>query len=132
MFLFCPGTLDFALTPPTNNMLLQEATRHSGSVFTVTHQGNETTAAVAVEDSVMQSGSIPSHPLGVKPLGNQYLSDGPKARRNIGSWQSLPDEILMVVLEHFEKPDLLNLGHTCKFLYALCHSDELWKALFLR
>lgn len=79
----------------------------------------------------LHSDSIPTHPLGVKPLGNQYLSDGPKARRSIGDWRILPDEILMILLESCDKLSLLNLGHTCKFFYAFCHSDELWKALFL-
>lgn len=78
------------------------------------------------------SDSIPSHPLRLKPLGNQYLYDGPKARRSIGVWNLLPDEILMLVLEQFDAAALLNLGHSCKFLYAFCNSDELWKPLFLQ
>lgn len=76
--------------------------------------------------------SIPSHPLGIKPLGNQYLSDGPNARSSVGVWACLPDEVLMTVLEHFERLCLRDLGFTCKFLYAFCHSEELWKALFLQ
>lgn len=76
--------------------------------------------------------SIPSHPLGVKPLGNQYLSDGPNAKASIGVWACLPDEVLMTVLEYFDKSCLFSLGSTCKFLYAFCHSEELWKALFLQ
>ncbi|KAM0450336.1 hypothetical protein ACHAPV_004005 [Trichoderma viride] len=82
--------------------------------------------------SVSHSDSIPTHPLGVKPLGNQYLAKGPNARRSIGSWACLPEEILALVLEGFDKHSLLNLGSTCKFLYAFCHSEELWKALYLR
>lgn len=78
------------------------------------------------------SDSIPSHPLGLKPLGNQYLYDGPKARTATGVWNILPDELLMLVLEQFDATGLLTLGHTCKFLYAFCHSDDLWKALFLQ
>lgn len=77
-------------------------------------------------------GSIPSHPLGVKPLGNQYLSEGRNARGCIGTWQVVPDEILSVIVEFTGKESLLALGHTCKFFYAFCHLDELWKALFLR
>lgn len=89
------------------------------------HQSSDST-------SVSHSDSIPTHPLGVKPLGNQYLAKGPNARRSTGSWTCLPDEILALVLEGFDKQSLLNLGSACKFLYAFCHSEELWKALYLR
>ncbi|KAK5990361.1 F-box protein JMJ22 [Cladobotryum mycophilum] len=81
---------------------------------------------------MQQSDSIPTHPLGVKPLGNQYLSDGPIARRSIGTWAVLPDEMLNVILEQFDKDAILKLGSTCKFFYAFCHSDELWKSLYLQ
>lgn len=76
-------------------------------------------------------GSIPSHPLGVKPLGNRFLRAGSCARGSTGSWTTLPDELLMMVLEHLGKLDLLALGSTCRFFYAFCRSEELWKALFL-
>lgn len=65
-------------------------------------------------------------------MGNQYLAQGPNARRSIGTWASLPDEIIALVLEDFDRQSLLNLGSTCKFLYAFCHAEELWKALYLR
>ncbi|KAH7170630.1 hypothetical protein EDB81DRAFT_876656 [Dactylonectria macrodidyma] len=82
--------------------------------------------------SELTAASIPLHPLGLKPLGNQYISTGRNARGSIGVWNMLPDEVMMLLLEHFESPELFTLGHTCKFLYAFCHSDELWKPLFLR
>ncbi|KAJ6446276.1 Noc1p protein [Purpureocillium lavendulum] len=78
------------------------------------------------------SESIPLHQLGVKPLGNRYLSNGPNARTRIGLWAMLPDELLTVVLDVLDKSDLIRFGSTCKFLYAFCHADELWKALFLQ
>lgn len=87
-------------------------------------------ASDSIGDS--HSDSIPTHPLGVKPLGNQYFATGPIAQRNIGIWAVLPDEILALVLEGFDKSSLLSLGSTCKFLYTFCHSEELWKALYLR
>ena len=80
---------------------------------------------------IHQSESIPSHPLGIKPLGNQYLSNGPNSRASLGLWGALPDETIMLILEHFDELSLLGLGSTCKFLYAFCYADELWKALFL-
>jgi hypothetical protein len=78
------------------------------------------------------SDSIPSHPLGVKPLGNQYLSDGPSARQSVGTWGSLPDEMVMIVMEHLDRTSLFNLGHTCKFFFAFAHSEDLWKTIFLQ
>ncbi|TFB06054.1 F-box protein [Trichoderma ghanense] len=87
----------------------------------------------AVPENVHETNdSIPTHPLGLKPLGNQYLADGPNARRNIGTWATLPEEMLALVLEGFDKSSLLSLGSTCKYMYAFCHSEELWKALYLR
>lgn len=74
--------------------------------------------------------SIPHHPLGVKPLGNKYTatSDG---KKSVGYFQILPDEILAIFLEYLEAPELLLLGSACKFLYAFCRSDDIWKALFI-
>lgn len=83
-------------------------------------------------DNVADSEAIPTHPLGVKPLGNLYFFEGVNARKSIGSWGLLPDEMLMIVLEHMDKSTLLSLSHTCKFFYAVCHSEELWKTLFLQ
>lgn len=75
--------------------------------------------------------SISAHALGVRPLGNQYLAGGPNSRASIGTWRFLPDEMLMVILECFDQSCILSLGQTCKFLYAFCHSEELWKAIYL-
>ncbi|KAH8194457.1 hypothetical protein TruAng_011380 [Truncatella angustata] len=82
----------------------------------------------AVESSIE---SIPAHPLGVKPLGNQYFAPGPLARHAIGFWRGLPDELIIQLLEYLDQESLKNLGSTCRFLYASCQLDELWKPLFL-
>jgi len=92
-----------------------------------THNESKDDLSVALD-----ADSIPTHPLGVKPLGNQYLTDGPNSRANIGGWRLLPDEVITLILENFDQKCLLNLGHTCKFFYAFCHSEELWKSLFLQ
>ena len=87
----------------------------------------------AVTENVHEASDfIPTHPLGLKPLGNQYLAEGPNARRNIGTWAALPEEMLALVLEGFDQNSLLKLGSTCKYMYAFCHSEELWKAVYLR
>jgi hypothetical protein len=74
--------------------------------------------------------SIPHHPLGVKPSGNQYTATS-NAKRLIGPFQILPDEILAIFLEYLDSSQLRLLGSTCKFLHACCTSDDLWKALFI-
>lgn len=80
-----------------------------------------------VEES---SALIPPHPLGVKPAGNQYTATE-NSRYGIGPVQILPDEILAILLEHFDAPTLVALGATSKFFYAFCRSDDLWKILFI-
>lgn len=85
-----------------------------------------------VDDDSTSSDSIPTHPLGIKPLGNRYFASGPDARTSGGIWAALPDEVLMAVLERLDSSVLLGLGATCRFLYAFTHTDELWKPLFLR
>lgn len=83
--------------------------------------------ALEVEEAPL---SVPLHPLGIKPLGNQYTATS-NARHVIGSFQILPDEILVVTLEYLDSYELRLVGLTCKFLYAFCRSEDLWKALFI-
>jgi hypothetical protein len=83
--------------------------------------------AIATEESPI---SIPSHPLGVKPSGNRYTAQS-NARDRAGDFQILPDEILAICLEYLESHQLRLLESTCKFLYAFCRSEDLWKALFI-
>ncbi|WQF77851.1 Putative F-box domain, JmjC domain, F-box-like domain superfamily protein [Colletotrichum destructivum] len=85
-----------------------------------------------VENAAISAESIPTHPLGVKPLGNQYLSGRPNARKHIGVFKILPDEALMILLDYLDQDRLRKLGSTCKFLHASCRSDDLWKSLFLQ
>lgn len=74
--------------------------------------------------------SIPPHTLGAKPLGNKYTATS-DAKDSIGYFQIFPDEVLALFLEYLEAPQLLVLGSTCKFMYAFCRSDDIWKALFI-
>lgn len=75
--------------------------------------------------------SIPSHPLGIKPLGNQYFSSGRNARSSLGTLGGLPDEMLLHFLDYVDPSSLRLLGHTCRFLFAFCRLDDLWKSHFL-
>jgi hypothetical protein len=74
---------------------------------------------------------VPPHPLGIKPLGNKYFSSGRDARRSMGVLQALPDEMLMQLLEYMDKQALRRLGYTCRFLFACCAVDDIWKSVFL-
>ncbi len=82
-------------------------------------------------DDFNATSSIPPHPLGVKPLGNKYFSDGGDARRFLGTLQVLPDEMLMQLLEFLDERTLRLLGYTCRFLFACSMSDDIWKTVFL-
>lgn len=74
--------------------------------------------------------SIPPHPLGLKPLGNQYTASS-NARDSMGLFQLLPDEALVIFLEYLDAYSLRMLGSTCKALFAFSHSEDIWKTLFI-
>lgn len=74
---------------------------------------------------------IPRHPLGVRPLGNLYAAKEPNIKARCGVLAFVPDELLLQIFETLEASHLLGLGSTCKALYALTRSDELWRALFI-
>lgn len=88
----------------------------------------ESLSALAHIDESPQS--IPVHPLGVKPSGNQYAARK-LARNYVGFFGLWPDEVLAIFLEYLDSHLLLRLGTACKFLYAFCRSDDLWKTLFI-
>ncbi|EAA29184.1 Clavaminate synthase-like protein [Neurospora crassa] len=83
------------------------------------------------DTSTAVESSVPTHPLGIKPLGNKYFHTGTDARVNLGDLQVLPDEMLAQLLEYLDKRTLRLLGYACKFLYAQCSYDDLWKTIFL-
>jgi hypothetical protein len=39
--------------------------------------------------------------------------------------------MLVHLLEYLDERSLRTLGYTCRFLFAICGSDDLWKSLFL-
>lgn len=95
--------------------------------------------AATLEEAALEDGSkeeeessisIPIHPLGLKPLGNIYTATS-NARHGLSYFQILPDEVVAVLLEYFDFKQLQMLSSTCKFFYAFCRSEELWKTLFL-
>lgn len=104
---------------------------HGGSVSN--HAASHPHRDAGPNGSAIESSteSIPVHPLGVKPLGNRYFASGPSARQALGPIGHLPDEMIVQILECLEEESLKNLGASCRFLYAFCQLDELWKPLFL-
>lgn len=74
--------------------------------------------------------AIPCHPLGVKPSGNALLATW-SLRQAIGSFQLLPDELILTLLEGLDGHSLLRLGRTCKAFHAFTRAEEIWKALFV-
>lgn len=92
---------------------------------------SETESHSAEESLDHSRDAIPCHPLGVKPSGNA-LTAAWDLRAAIGTFSILPDEVILTLLEYLDSESLLNVGCTCKALYAFTRSEELWKALFIR
>lgn len=70
---------------------------------------------------------LPLHPLGVKPAGNAYTS----TQSLSNPLQSLPDGLVVQILELLDFRSLLDLGRVCKALFAFSRMDELWKTFCL-
>ena len=73
---------------------------------------------------------VPRHPLDIKPLGNAYAATD-DLRACCGRLSLLSDELLNLVLDMLDANGLVQLGSTCKALYASARADELWKSLFI-
>lgn len=73
---------------------------------------------------------VPPHTWGIKPSGNAY-----GAKHNIktsaGLFATLPDELILLVLELLEPCSILRIGATCKALCAFSRFEELWKTKYL-
>ncbi|GAD99485.1 F-box and JmjC domain protein, putative [Paecilomyces variotii No. 5] len=71
-----------------------------------------------VSASLASRDAIPCHPLGVKPSGNG-LTAAWDLRTAIGTFNILPDEILLMLLEYLDSASLLNIGCTyCSHLFS--------------
>ena len=84
---------------------------------------------VGGEDAGLLTSALPSHPDGIRPLGNLYSATRSNLKVNAGLFSHLPDELLIHVLEQLDALALLRIGATCKALYAFARHDELWKTL---
>ncbi|KAI9140090.1 hypothetical protein BKA69DRAFT_1029868 [Paraphysoderma sedebokerense] len=81
--------------------------------------------------------SVPSHPLGIKPLGNFYFdSDSPdfKPTRTdgLGRFSALSDEFLLgFIVEYLNYKDLCKLSCVSKAWVAFGKYEEIWKGWVL-
>jgi hypothetical protein len=73
---------------------------------------------------------IPGHPLGVKPSGNALLAKK-NLRVAIGTFNLLPDELILILLESLDGESLLRIGQTCKAFYAFTRAEDFWKSLYI-
>lgn len=71
---------------------------------------------------------VPLHPLRIKPAGNAYTATE-NIKMAAGTFVTLPDELLIQVLELLDAASLKRLGCACKALYAFSRLEELWKTL---
>ena len=72
--------------------------------------------------------TVPSHPLKIKPGGNAYTATV-DIKLAAGSFNALPDDVLVQLLEFLDATSLKRLGFACKALYAFSRHEELWKTL---
>ena len=75
-------------------------------------------------------GTLPPHPLGIKPSGNALTATS-NLKTSAGSFSKLPDELIIHLLECLQSHELRRLGYTCKALYAFATSDDLWKTILV-
>ena len=117
--------------PTSTNDSLQTAVfeNDNGHGHAASEFDSELEAAENTEDDI--DAPVPPHPLSIKPLGNKYLDSGIDAKTASGLFQALPDELLVHMFEGMDMSSLRALGSTCRFLYAFCTFDELWKSLAL-
>ncbi len=73
---------------------------------------------------------VRKHPLRVRPSGNA-LTSPVNLKSACGLFASVPDELLVLLLEALGARDLLRFGASCRALHAFTRNEELWRALFI-
>ncbi|KAK1084532.1 hypothetical protein LTR48_005366 [Friedmanniomyces endolithicus] len=73
---------------------------------------------------------VRKHPLRVRPSGNA-LTSPVNLKSACGLFASVPDELLVLLLEALGARDLLRFGASCRALHAFARNEELWRALFI-
>ena len=75
--------------------------------------------------------TVPIHPLGVRPAGNAYTAIE-NLKSAAGSFSYFPDELLVSILEFLDAKALVDLGSTCRALYAFSRLEDLWRTIFIQ
>lgn len=75
--------------------------------------------------------AVPPHPLSVKPAGNAYAATK-NIKRFAGLFATLPDGVLIQVLDYLDAAALQQLQRTCKVFYAYTRLEDLWKTLYIQ
>lgn len=83
-------------------------------------------AQTAGEEEIASETQTDQHPLGVRPAGNALTSRA-NAEDSMGLFAHLPDALLLTLLEFLDASSLINVGSTCRGLYAYCSFDQLWR-----
>ena len=112
--------LDLSLSEPFTDHSINSCTLQSSQV--------EDSQSSLPRVGERESTAVLPHPLGIKPAGNAYASTQ-NIKAAAGSLATLPDELLVQVLELLDATTLQRLGRTCKTLYAFSRLEDLWKAL---
>mmetsp|Transcript_30325 Transcript_30325/g.76224 ORF Transcript_30325/g.76224 Transcript_30325/m.76224 type:complete len:512 (-) Transcript_30325:6-1541(-) len=74
-----------------------------------------------------------AHPLGVKPLGNQYVEQAvvPCRDSGLGTLRCFDDPLLLTILMQLDAVDLCRLASVSKSMYVFSHTEDLWRNLVL-
>ncbi|KAK5052687.1 hypothetical protein LTR84_002553 [Exophiala bonariae] len=108
----------------TTTLLHSETNLISGEVE-IEHGRFSTTWDGDIEQDIVED-ALDQHPLGVRPSGNA-LTSVENAQKCMGLFETLPDSLTLLMLEFLDQDSLVNLGGTCKSLYAYCTYDQLWR-----
>ena len=73
--------------------------------------------------------AVGTHPLGVQPIGNALLDDGPPRRPvELGAFRVFDDEFLLQLLtEYVDAKSVARLGATSRTFYALASAPQIWR-----
>ncbi|KIW32960.1 uncharacterized protein PV07_04467 [Cladophialophora immunda] len=80
----------------------------------------------AADTGTSSEDEVEPHSLGLRPSGNALTSQE-NAQTSMGPFGLLPDTLMLMLLEFLDRRALLNLGATCRGLYAYCTCDQLWR-----
>ena len=75
--------------------------------------------------------TVERHPLNVRPLGDQLLSEAPDLRPRLGLIAMLPDEILLRILGEVGGSSLCACACTSMAMRVLASSEDVWRTCCL-